>query len=254
MQRKIAFKNSKGQRLVGVLHIPKGSGSFPAVIVQHGFKSNHQHILVKAIASKLEQTGFIALRFSFSGHYPSGGGYKDVLVSQFIKDTKQALNLLSKLPQVDKKRIGMIGHSLGAFTALLSAQAFKQKLSAIVSLSSLYDVKAVIKSYYRDKKIQEKGKNYWIISGFKVINTHFQDRKYLQEKYLISDIHCPVLVIHGTADRRVNVKDGRTTYKLLNQPKNLTLIKGADHNFSNLKHAQQVIKLTIDWFIKYLKN
>ncbi len=86
MQKNISFKSNKGDLLKGVLHIPQGKGPFPTVIVQHGFKSSHEHKLVKVIALKLEQAGFVALRFSLSGHQPSGGTYKNVLVSQFIKD------------------------------------------------------------------------------------------------------------------------------------------------------------------------
>lgn len=252
MQKKISFKNSKSQRLVGVLHIPRGKGPFPAVIVQHGFKSNHHHHLIQAIAKKLEKKGFVVLRFALSGHRPSGGSYKDVLVSQFIKDVKSAIKFLLKQPKVNRHRLGMVGHSMSAFTALICANKLSKYLRSVVSIASLHDVSAVIKSYQRDKKINKIGPDYWVISGFKVTNKHYLDRLYLKKKYLISDIHCPVLVIHGSQDRRVNIKDAHLIYKLLNQPKELNIIKGADHNFYNPFYLNQAVRTTADWFKKYL--
>ncbi len=252
MHKNINFKSNKGYLLRGVLHIPKGKGPFPAVIVQHGFRVSHETNLITTICESLEKAGFIALRFSFSGHKPSGGTYKEVLVNQFLKDEEQAIQFLLKQPKVNKTRIGMVGHSLGAFTALICGNILGASLRSIVSVASLYDVKQVIDGYYRDKKIEIAGKDYYFISGFKVTKKHFQDRRYLQKKFLIRDIHSPTLIIHGDQDKRVQVKDGYTIYKLLTCPKELKILKGADHNFKQDKHAAQVVALTVKWFKKYL--
>jgi len=50
----------------------------------------------------------------------------------------------------------------------------------------------------------------------------------------------------------VQVKDAYTIYKLLTCPKDLKIIKGADHNFKQDKHEDQVVKTTVQWFKKYL--
>ncbi|MBU1131562.1 alpha/beta fold hydrolase [Patescibacteria group bacterium] len=252
MQKQVSFKSSKGYLLKGILHVPKGQGPFPTVIVQHGFKSNHHNSLIKSIAQNLEKSGFIVLRFTFSGHKPSGGNYKNVLVSQFVKDVKAAINFLLTIPQVNKFRIGMAGHSMGAFTALISSNIHKKYIRSAVSVSSLYDPGAVVNSYKREKKIDEVGEGYWMISGFKVTAKHFDERMYLRKKYLVGGIYCPVLIIHGNKDKRVQIKDAYSIYKLLNGPKELKIIKGADHNFHNQKHARRVVNLTAKWFKKYL--
>jgi len=252
MQKKISFKNSKGQRLVGVLHIPQGQGPFPAVIVQHGLKGSHNSPLIKLIADDLEKNGFAILRFSLSGHKPSGGTYKDVLVSQFLNDIKLGLKFLKDQTKIKRCKIGIVGQSLGAFTSLLSATIHKNHIKTIVSISSFFDVEAVLRSYYRDGKIKESNEYYWEISGFKVTTRHFNDRNYLKKKYLIKNIHCPALIIHGDQDTRVQPKDAQTIFNLLNQPKRLKIIKGASHNFDNQKQAGQVAKVTTKWLKNYL--
>lgn len=262
MQKKISFKNSKGQRLVGVLHIPtcssrakskgNGKGPFPTVIVQHGFRANHKLPFIKSIASALEKNGFIALRFTLSGYPPSSGSYKDVLISQSIKDIGSALKFLLKIPQVKKHRIGIVGHSMGGFTALASAHQYSRYIRSVVSISSFYNTKALQDSYKRDNKVDEIGKDYWIIGGFKFNSKHFQDRVYSVKENSIKDIHCPVLIIHGGKDQRAQLKDAYVINNLLDKPKGLKIIKGANHYFLNKRHAQKVLNLTVNWFKKYL--
>ena len=46
----------------------------------------------------------------------------------------------------------------------------------------------------------------------------------------ISDIHCPVFVIHGSADQLIPVSEGRALYEAANDPKNLWIVEGAGHN------------------------
>jgi len=251
MQKKISFRNSKGQRLVGVLHIPKGNGPFPAVIVQHGFSSNYNDTLVKKICSKLESQKFMAIRFSFSGHKYSGGTYKEVLVSQFVKDIKQAIYFLLKIPQVNKNRIGIVGHSMGGFTALMSANILNKYIRSVVSISSFYDVERLTKHHLNKQDIKF-GHNFFILWDFKAPKNHFQDRLYMKKKNKLNNIHQPVLVIHGNKDNAVNLKDGFSIFKLLNGPKKLKIIKGGDHNFRLPEKFNQVVNITVNWCKKYL--
>ncbi len=254
MQKRISFKNSKGQRLVGVLHMPKGKGPFPTVIVQHGFRVSHETDFIKSIAKALEKAGFVVLRFSLSGHKPSGGTYKEVLVSQFVKDIDRAIKFLLKLSKVNKHRIGIVGHSMGAFSSLIAAQKFNKYIKAVISISSFYNPKNLQQTYYRDKLIVDSNKDYWSIGTIKITKKHFQDRAYLQKNYQIKNIHCPALIIHGNKDKRVQPKDAQIIYNLLEQPKDLKIIKGADHYFYNQKHVKQVVSATLKWFKEYLVN
>lgn len=46
----------------------------------------------------------------------------------------------------------------------------------------------------------------------------------------LSDIHCPVLVIHGGSDMLIPVEEGRALYDAANEPKRLFIVEGAGHN------------------------
>ena len=55
----------------------------------------------------------------------------------------------------------------------------------------------------------------------------------MKDKYLtkerIKDVDEPVLVIHGTEDNVMPVQHGQKVFKLANEPKELSIVEGADH-------------------------
>lgn len=253
MQKQIKFKSTGGWKLTGVLHTPAGSGPFPAVIVQHGLSSNHQSQLIKAIAKKLESLGFMVLRFSFSGHRPSGGSYKNVLISQFIKDIARAIKFLQANKLADSHRLGLVGHSMGAFTALSAAYALKKKLKAVVALSSYFDVSALIKNFRLNREIEAITKDYWLLNqGFKMTSAHFLDKIYRVKNFHFDQIHCPVLIIHGQKDDVVEAKDASLIYRLLPQSKVLKIFTEAGHDLITKAVLTKTVDLTAQWLIKYL--
>ena len=258
MQKKISFKNNKSYILKGVLHLPEGDGPFPAVIVQHGLKGDHERPLVKFLSGELEKAGFVVLRFSLSGHKPSGGSYQDVLISQFLKDLKAGLDFLLKVKEVDKKRIGLIGHSMGAFNALMFASQEK-KIKALAPIGSYWDIGRLIKSFQDKGKVSEINRDYFVLFSrgtgqkFKVTVKHFEDKVYSKKEELIKAINCPALVIYGSQDDTVYLDDSKMIYDLLKHPKKLKVIKGGDHLFiKSKKHQQQIFKEVLSWFKKYL--
>jgi len=46
----------------------------------------------------------------------------------------------------------------------------------------------------------------------------------------IHDVHCPVLIIHGTVDSVIAIWHGKELYELANEPKSNLWVNGANHN------------------------
>jgi hypothetical protein len=46
----------------------------------------------------------------------------------------------------------------------------------------------------------------------------------------IRDVHCPLLIIHGSADRVIGIWHAKELYQLANEPKRYLWVNGADHN------------------------
>lgn len=125
----VTFRNaSAGIELAGTLTLPPGDGPFPAAILITGSGAqdrdetifNHKPFLVWADA--LTRRGVAVLRYDDRGVGGSGGGTPDETTADFATDAAAALAYLRTRPEVDGRRIGLIGHSEGGVIAPMAAQ------------------------------------------------------------------------------------------------------------------------------------
>ncbi len=143
-RRLISFVPETGDRVPAYLLIPSGrKPPFPAVVCLHqttaigkaepaglGGKPNLHY------AHELAARGFAAI----APDYPNFGGYRfDPYAHDYASATMKgilnhirAVDLLAGLPEVDARRIGAVGHSLGGHNALFLA-AFDQRVRAVVT-------------------------------------------------------------------------------------------------------------------------
>jgi dipeptidyl aminopeptidase/acylaminoacyl peptidase len=68
----------------------------------------------------------------------------------------------------------------------------------------------------------------------------------------VKELHCPLLIIHGSRDEQVPLSHAEVLYENANEPKNFQIIEGGDHRLTNLSHRRRAIELTLDWFKRYL--
>lgn len=55
----------------------------------------------------------------------------------------------------------------------------------------------------------------------------------------MKDIHCPVLIIHGSMDSLIPVDEGQALFKAANSPKELYIVSGGDHNNVSLMAGRE---------------
>lgn len=143
VRRKITFHSEK-DRVPAYLLIPKNkAGKLPAMLCLHqtirigkaepaGLGTN----VNLRYASELAERGFVTL----APDYPGFGDYKiDVYELGYQSATMKgiwnhirAVDLLISLKEVNPKRIGVIGHSLGGHNSLFAA-AFDPRIRAVVT-------------------------------------------------------------------------------------------------------------------------
>ena len=147
VRKKITFATEPGDRVPAWLLIPDAPPSAdatrPAVLCLHqtiaigkdepvGLGKN----LELAYARELAERGYVTL----APDYPNFGEYKvDVYALGYASATMKAIwnnlravDLLCSLKEVDRNRIGVIGHSLGGHNAIFTA-LFDRRLKAVVS-------------------------------------------------------------------------------------------------------------------------
>jgi pimeloyl-ACP methyl ester carboxylesterase len=128
----VAFDNSAapGVRLAGTLTLPDGDGPFPAVLLIAGsgkndrdetFGAGHKPLLV--LADALTRRGYAVLRYDKRGVARSSGDAASATTFDSTSDARSAVAYLRRRPDIDGRRLGLIGHSEGGdIAAILGAE------------------------------------------------------------------------------------------------------------------------------------
>jgi len=150
--------------LEGALHLPEGSGPFPAVAVCHPhplFGGSMWNNVVIPICEALAREGILAFRFNFRGVEGSEGVFGGGIEEQ--EDVKAALSFLSSMEGVDPGRIGLAGYSFGAMVALpVALQDGRVQALALISLLLASSAPEPLTSYLKPKLLLCGSRDYFI--------------------------------------------------------------------------------------------
>lgn len=118
--KEVKVKNKKGgHQLAGTLTMPHGKGPFPAVVLVSGSGPQNRnsevfdHEPFWVLADYLSRAGIAVLRYDDRGVAQSTGDFNGATSEDFAEDALAVWEFLRKQKGVDKKRVGMIGHSEG---------------------------------------------------------------------------------------------------------------------------------------------
>ncbi len=246
--KKINIKNSRKLNLVGDLYT---TDSDKLIIMSHGFTGDrHEWGRFDQIAEAFHKMDYNVLAFDFSG---SGESDDDSLtVTKQIDDLKSVIKYAR-----DKgyQNIILFGHSLGG---LVSFSCYDENIKAIVTTAPVTDKGD---SNWRTNKFTKEQLEEFKETGQLVINKNSGPREYIvidrqyliereevNQKLLLRNIKCPVLIIHGDEDDGVPLKDSENAIKVLANKVELYVIKGEGHSFSD--NIDTVINKTINWLSK----
>ena len=121
---------SEGQKIAGVLHLPDQSK--PAcVIASHGLLASKDSDKYVVLGEKLTQEGIAFLRFDFRGCGESEGKIEENTITGRIADLDSAINFIRSYRGL-KKRIGLLGSSLGGYVSLIKASRDPEIRTSVV--------------------------------------------------------------------------------------------------------------------------
>ena len=139
-EEKITFESPKnGIKLAGTLTFPATGKNFTAVILVSGSGPQNrdeeimEHRPFAVLADYLTQRGIAVLRYDDRGVGESEGNYATATLADFASDTQAAIEYLKSRKEIDKEKIGIIGHSEGGAIAFILAS--QQIPAFIVSLA-----------------------------------------------------------------------------------------------------------------------
>ncbi len=237
MQEKVSFRNSRGQKLVGVLHKPKSvQERIPLVIFAHGKGSGKKSEKALELSKRLPKEGTAFLRFDFSGCGESEGRFEDATISDRNEDLKAAFQFISNLDYVDKERIGIIGSSLGGMVVTLAlSEGMETKTTVLISPAVDYG------EYHRE-----------VTPESRMSDEFYADVRKRDFFELARSIRCPCLVIHGDKDDVCFLSGSQKLMESLPEGSKLEVIEGEGHFYTDPDNFEKMITLTVEWFKKTL--
>jgi len=141
LRKKFHFKNQEQHFLLGgTFTIPEGEGPFPAVILITGSGNQNRdeeifgHKPFRLIADHLTRKGIAVLRYDDRGVASSGGSFVGSTSVDHAGDARSAIEYLFERNEVDKSKVGIIGHSEGGLIAIILASEYDD-IAFIISLA-----------------------------------------------------------------------------------------------------------------------
>lgn len=220
----VSFPASDGVRIAG-WKIPGWPGR-PWIIACHGLGANRQDLL--EIAAGLYRVRYNLLVFDFRAHGESAGrvtsfGWREQ------RDLEGALAYLTGQPDVPDRPLGFYGISMGGAVGVMVA-ARDERLGA-VAVDSIYD--DLEDSMARHMKLAYRLPRLPFLVFMKIAYW-IQFQAWPAQMSPLAAIGRltprPVLLIQGEQDVRMTVDDAQQLFAAAAQPKELWIVRGAEHS------------------------
>ncbi len=218
----VSFETSEGLTLRGWF-FPAQQPDSPAVL--YAPATAHDQVSGLSLVRPLHEAGYHVLLFSYRGHGDSEGDPLGFTYgAEESKDVDAALRYLVEERGV--RHVAGIGHSAGAVALLLSA-ARNPRLEAVVAASpypSLEEIWETNRPSFFPKVLHR--------AIFRLVEWRKGFSRYeIQVDEAIAAIAPrPVLLIHGSEDRRVTLAQAVRLFERAGAPKQLWVVAGAGHH------------------------
>lgn len=233
------IRNAQGERIDTAFHGGENLGAM--VVIGHGVTGNKDRPLLVAIAEGLAAKGWPCLRFSFSGNGESEGRFEDATIS---KETGDLLSVMRTVPQ--ERRIAYVGHSMGAAVGVVKASR-SLMIQSLVSLAGMVHTADFLAREFGDV-LPDEG-NMWDEDGCPLSSAFVDDMKRIGSLLgTASEVRQPWLLIHGTDDDVVPIKDSLDAFDAARCEKKLVRIPDAGHSFDEKSYP--VVVDAIDSWLK----
>ena len=247
---------NKGEKIFGIFHRPLVKAPYPAVLMCHGLaghKAGRFRVYVE-LAEQLSAHGIGVLRIDFRGSGDSEGDFAAMTLKGEVSDALLGLNWLRNEADVDEKRIGLFGRSLGGAVAVITAAEYDHCKSlalwcAIYSGDQWHDKWIMVKS--NDGHPEH-------LAALKTFNGQMAGVPFFEElfsmrlKPFLKKLNdTPLLNIHGLKDDIVltsHAEAYKEERKVSAAPSKFIILSETDHDFSHHHDRKKAIKETCQWF------
>jgi len=154
-KEKVSWNQSS--KIAGEIHLPKGKGLCPAIMIIGGSGSLSKDAPIYQMHSKkFTDMGFVVLVYDKRGTGESSGDWRTADFNDLARDAQGGLDMLLNHPRIDKKRIGILGISQGFWIGLL-LDSLNKNISFMIMNSPAPMTPADQGAFIIENTLKEKG-------------------------------------------------------------------------------------------------
>lgn len=244
-QQNIVISNPETRDFLSDAYYPESNEKLPLVVFVHGYKGYKDWGAWDLMAEKFAKSGLFFVKFNFSHNgttvedphnFSDLEAFGNNNYSKELSDLAAVIDYFTQDPKVDDQRIILIGHSRGGGISIIKT-CEDERINGLITLASVDTLDRFPKDE-RLEKWKEEGVYYVLNGRTKQEMPHYYQFYEDYEKNIhrfdverateMAKAH--LLVIHGTHDESVNVKDAEHL-RILNPNSELFLVEGANHTF-----------------------
>ncbi|MDX1391971.1 MAG: S9 family peptidase, partial [Rheinheimera sp.] len=253
-KQKISYQARDALKIEGYLTTPKGyeKGPLPTIIFPHGGPISFDDGGFDYWTQFFANRGYAVLQMNFRGSYGYGFDFMQMGLqgwgAQMQDDVEDGTRWLIAQGIADPKRICIVGASYGGYAALMGAVKTPDLYQCVVSFAGVTDVEALVKS-------SRSYTNYEMVK--KQVGDDFDVLEERSPLTHAKKINIPVLLIHGSDDRSVPVKQSIAMYKALksaDKPVEYIELDEGDHYLSTNSHRLETFKAMDRFLQQHLKS
>ncbi len=253
--RDSAVYESRGLKIFGAIHrgINPAGRVCPGVVMYHGFmasKCQPPHRLFVQLAEALARLGIVSLRIDLPGRGDSEGDSIDLTVEGDLAAAQRAIDVLVAQPDVDSKRIGLVGISWGGILAATLAGRDPRVAATVLLSTAPYEQVG-----WKPRLQRIEGRRVYKFVGNLVGDQFFAGLKQLHPIDDLVHTGGPVAYIYGTKDRLVNstaLENLQLRLRAAGVPLEVIPITDGDHVFMAPALQRQVLDATVAWIQRTL--
>lgn len=244
-KERVRLPGGAGGTLAGVLHHPP-EGPRGAVVLAHCFTCSKDVATMTRLARAVARSGFLALRFDFTGLGESDGDFAESTVSSDVDDVVAACAWLADR---GTPADALVGHSLGGTAALLAAPRVAS-VRAVAVVNAPSDPSHLARLFRRAADdIRAEGVADVRLAGrpFPISAAFLDDLVRHDTPAVVAHLDAALLVVHAVDDEEVPVAEGEAIVAAARPPKALVRLPDADHLLTARPAAEAAVDAVVSW-------
>lgn len=254
----IEYKARDGLKIPALITWPTGVAAadrknLPLVVMPHGGPEAYDSVRFDWMAQFLANEGYAVLQPNFRGSSGFGNSFVTAGYGEWGRkmqdDITDGANALAKMGWADPNRMCIVGWSYGGYAALAGGALTPDRYKCVAAIAGVSDLNEMLATERKEHGGNASTVAYWEL----LIGDPKKDKEAIQAvspSTLAANFKVPVLLIHGSDDKVVPIRQSELMHDALRNAKKTVRfmrIPGDDHNLVDNNSRRQMLTALKDF-------